>query len=1425
MRRKWSRAVLACLSLALVAVGLQAGSPARADNTTNAGDNLRTGWDSAEAALAPSTITSTTFGQLFATQVQGQVYGQPLVVGSTVLVTTEDDYAYGLDAVTGAVKWQRSLGKPWPVSAIGCADLTPNLGTTSTGVYDPASGYFYFTTKVDDGPDVLHPNWYMHAVDPATGAERSGWPVKIVGTPTNDPAHPFSPYDVNQRPGLLLLDGVVYLGFAGQCDYGTYVGWVAGVNTSTRAINMWSDEVGASSSEAGIWQSGGGLVSDGSGRVFFATGNGVTPPDGPGSNPPQQLSESVVRLAVAADGTLSAKDFFSPSNAAQLDRSDQDLGSGGPVALPASFGTASHPHLLAEIGKDGRLFLLDRDHLGGKNQKTGGGDDVLQVLGPYKGVWGKPAVYGGEGGYLYVVQNSGEMLAFKYGVDGSGNPALSLAGNTSEDFGYTSGAPIVTSDGTTPGSGVVWVTNVDGPTGANGRLCAYDAVPANSHLNLLRCFPIGTAAKFTSAAAAGGRVYAGTRDGIVYGFGQPTTAALTTAQTAFGDVPVGQSKTATVTVTAARTVTVNAVATDQPFAVTSAPALPVTLTAGQQISVPVTFAPTAPGSFTGALRFSVTEAGLSYTLGAGLQGNAIRPGFTATPGTLAFGQIPVGSAKNLTVNFTNTGTTDETVTGVTAPTGAFTASGLPAVGTVLAPGQSVAASVAYAPTAVASDTSQIAVTGPDGTATVGLTGQGVAGHSELSITPSALNFGAVPVGQSATKTLTVENTGNLPVTVTKAAPPALPFVVGTPLPEGLVLNPGDDVEVNVTFAPTAAGSFSNTYVISSDDGQGAHSIPVTGTAAGVAGGTPLPPLARGGWLFNGSAAMSGSDLVLNQAVAKQTGSAVWSTPLPSDGLKASFTAQIGGGTGADGMTFSLLSASGNTPKSIGALGGGLGFAGLPGVAVTLDTYANTAAEPSNNFLGISAGSADGALPTYLATTTNIPALRTGTHAVSVTVTGTTVTVSVDGAQRLAANVPGLSPSVLPAFTAGNGNQYDQHIARNIVVTSGDTTLPAPGTGWRFNGSATMNGPQTVLTPAATLLAGSVLYSTPVATDGLTASFTLTSTGGTGADGSSLMFLDPAKATPTSLGGTGAGVGFLGLEGVAVSFTTYKTNTVSIQTSTAGATTTTVVGSTGAVPDLRAAPRDVVVSIDKTTLTVSIDGVQVLQKSVPALKPTALVGFGGGTGTITDVHSVTDAQIVAGRHAATVPPTGWTLNGNAAMNGAAVRLTPATTYQVGTALYNTTVPTAHLEADFTIAMNGGTGADGMSFMLLDPAKSSPTSIGSAGGGLGFAGLTGVAVGFITHAQGSVTSNNFAAIETGTASGATLKTTSTAVPALRSGTHVVRVVVNGGNLVVTIDGAALFNTAVSGIPANAVVGFSAGSGSLTDIHTVSNVHLSY
>jgi hypothetical protein len=1024
----------AAAAVALLAVGGAAAVAveigAHADETTVSTDIARTGWDQNEPALSPSQVTSANFGQLFSTSVDGQVYAQPVVVGSTVIVATENNNVYGLNSATGAVKWTVNLGPAWPASAIGCGDLSPNVGVTSTPVYDPDTGYVYLTAKVNDGADAQHPHYYMHALDPATGTEETGWPVTIAGSASNDRGYAFNPFTQLQRPGLLLMGGSVYAAFSAHCDLGTYAGFVAGVNTSTEAISMWTDEPVPASNGGGIWQSGGGLVSDGPGRIFAVTGNGVSPGTAAGSSPPSELAQSVVRLGVAADGTMSAQDFFSPANAATLNTNDQDLGSGGPVALPDSFGTSSYPHLMVQAGKDGRVFLLNRDDLGGSGQGSAGGDAVLGTTGPVEGVWGHPAVWGGDGGYVYLDGSGGPLRALQYGVTGAGMPALSLAGNSDQYFSYTSGSPVVTSSGTTSGSAVVWVVQVTSGSGANGELLAFNALPVNGKLQLLRSFPIGTGAKFSVPATDSGRVYVGTRDGHVFGFGAPVPAPLTAAPLDFGSVNVGSTASATMTMTAATAVTVSAVTVPAPFTVTPG-TLPVSLTAGQTLSLPVTFSPTAIGAALGTLTVTTD----STTVTANLNGTGAENGFHANLSTVGFGTVPVGLTKTLSVSFANTGTTPETVSGVTAPTGAFTASGLPAIGSAVNPGVSVVVPVTYTPTAATTDSSTIAVTGPDGTATVTLTATAVAGTGQVTVTPMSLSFGQVTVGKTVSKTFTVSDTGNLPLTITKAASPAAPFIVPSPISEGLAMSPGTSLTTTVTFTPTAAGSFSDNYEVSTDTGQGAMEVALTGTAVKPAASPTTHTLAApggSGWKYNGSAAMYGKDLVLTLAAKSKTGTAFDSTVVPTAKLNATFTAKIGGGAGGDGECFVILDATKAKPAAVGMGGAALGFKNLPGVAVCLQTVKVTG-DVSNNFVGISTGGTSGRL-VYLVASKAIGALRTGTHLVNVTIgTPGHLVVTVDGKKifNTAVKIPA---KAYAGFSGATGSLTDIHLVRAVKIT-------------------------------------------------------------------------------------------------------------------------------------------------------------------------------------------------------------------------------------------------------------------------------------------------------------------------------------------------------------------------------------------------------
>src|SRR5438445_1466680 len=161
-----------------------------------------------------------------------------------------------------AVSWASATMPPHDTT-------TPVIVVTSTPVYDPASGYVYLTSKIDGGTYHESPKWYMHAVNPATGAEKPGFPVQIAGSPSNDPSLVFDPVQEGQRPGLLLLNGVVYAGFGSLCDVGNWRGYVAGVSIAGTQTALWADVAGSGSVDGGgIWASGAGLVADGAGHIF-----------------------------------------------------------------------------------------------------------------------------------------------------------------------------------------------------------------------------------------------------------------------------------------------------------------------------------------------------------------------------------------------------------------------------------------------------------------------------------------------------------------------------------------------------------------------------------------------------------------------------------------------------------------------------------------------------------------------------------------------------------------------------------------------------------------------------------------------------------------------------------------------------------------------------------------------------------------------------------------------------------------------------------------------------------------------------------------------------------------------------------------------------------------------------------------------------
>ena len=514
----------------LVLVVLALALPAVAGTTTNSSDNLRTGWYPDQPFVPPSVVNNATFGKIADVAINGQVYAQPLYANGVLLVATETNWIYGIDPDSGLLMWSRQVAVPWNASDIGCGDLTPTIGITGTPVINEATNTAYFVAKTyasgTSGPAAV----FMHAIDLTSGTEKAGWPVQIQGNAQNNAALAFNPFRTHQRPGLLLLDGVVYAAFGSHCDFGPWQGWVAGVSEAGQLKALWTTMAsGTTTSGAAIWAGGAGLVSDGAGRIFFATGNGgASSTARAGNNPLPNCGECVERLAVQADGTLRAVDFFSPSNATNLDAVDLDLGSGGPIALPSAyFGTATYPNLLAHIGKQGVVLMMNRDNLGGIKQAPGSQDNVITKTGPYGGIWGRPAIWPGDGGYMYVAE-SGVLRAHKYQLDGTGKPSFATAGTSTENFAFSASSPIITSDGTTSGSALVWVVWMNNGGGTGAELRAYDTLPVGGTVVKRWSAAVGTATKFGSVGVAKNRLWVGTRDGHLLGFGTPATSVTVT---------------------------------------------------------------------------------------------------------------------------------------------------------------------------------------------------------------------------------------------------------------------------------------------------------------------------------------------------------------------------------------------------------------------------------------------------------------------------------------------------------------------------------------------------------------------------------------------------------------------------------------------------------------------------------------------------------------------------------------------------------------------------------------------------------------------------------------------------------------------------------------------------------------------------------
>jgi hypothetical protein len=478
-------------------------------------DNARTGQNLKEYALTTSTVNSSTFGQLFSCPVDGYVYAQPLFVANltvggvkhnVVYIATEHDsvYAFDADSASCAQLWKTSfLGigvgtMSWQDTTSGTNDVFPEIGITSTPVIDPVTNTMYVEAKtketVGTGCSAGLPCYFnrLHALNITTGAEMAA--VEITA-PNFDPLRHFG------RPALLLNNSTIYVGMGSHGDGCNWQGWLFAYDPATLKQNFaWSTSNPSGCNGAAIWQGGDGPAADASGNVYVITGNGTY--DGS-----KNFSESVLKLS----STGSLLDWFTPFNYATLDANDVDMGSAGPLILPDSVGSATHPHLLLATGKIAMLFLLDQTNMGkfhsGSNLDL---QEVIPVPPPNTtqldgGNYGVVAYWNGN---IYSTGQNFPLSQFTISNGVIATPQWAKSANT---FPPRGAVPAVSASGSS--NGIVWVLDLSGWTGS-GRAVLY-AYDATNVANLLYSSPAtGTGAaapavKFTVPTVANGKVYVG----------------------------------------------------------------------------------------------------------------------------------------------------------------------------------------------------------------------------------------------------------------------------------------------------------------------------------------------------------------------------------------------------------------------------------------------------------------------------------------------------------------------------------------------------------------------------------------------------------------------------------------------------------------------------------------------------------------------------------------------------------------------------------------------------------------------------------------------------------------------------------------------------------------------------------------------------
>jgi outer membrane protein assembly factor BamB len=539
------------LGVAVLFAGSAKISRADRDVLTFHYDNQRTGWNSLETTLRPDNVSSSTFGKLWYAQLDGQVYGAPLVltgvnindqVRNATYAATENNTVYALDSDTGEVLWKNhvasSLNQAQFESALGggCPNVNPTHGITGTPVIDASTHTLYVTALTQvSGKQV----YQVFAMDALTGKTLDGWPVTIQGSYKGST---FTASQLTQRTAMTLYNGAVYMEFSSRCDIGEWHGWITGIPIQAPHTPILFN-VCPTSYGGGLWGSAGASL-DVDGHFYVVTGNGGFDLKTGGDNGAQ----SILRLTPDAgnlDFSKKTEDYFTPTNYDYLNGTDQDLGGSSAITLPDHVGSKT-PHLVLTGGKNGTVYLVNRDNLGGiggqldqKNIFSSGNNAALITT--------TPSTYADADGNLFVYVTTSRygqqstdpikgLAAYKITIDPASSESRLTYVWTNPTRMLFAGTSVVSSDGGK--NGIVWVTDanksVQHTDTARGSeiLYALDAETGeqlySSNDNKTRDDP-GDGRKFSAPTVANGKVYT-----TAGGIGTPKTYGVA----AFGLLPL-----------------------------------------------------------------------------------------------------------------------------------------------------------------------------------------------------------------------------------------------------------------------------------------------------------------------------------------------------------------------------------------------------------------------------------------------------------------------------------------------------------------------------------------------------------------------------------------------------------------------------------------------------------------------------------------------------------------------------------------------------------------------------------------------------------------------------------------------------------------------------------------------------------------------